>query len=261
MRLAIILFISLIAALGCYSQKNHSVSIKGSVRSANENDPVINAYIFTKLEGGYILLQKTDSAGKYQFNFTIDKPSSYTVSIGTDKLTISKYHKYGFLANKNIQIGILNNDTIIIKDFTMSAVIACGPVAPAVLFNTNSIISCNDSLAKIDSISFGYLKDAVINLHKTLIENPTIIIEMQGHASSIEKNPEQLALYRTQIIKEILIAKGINKNRLLTKSWGNQKLLIRDNIIKKAKTKEEKLALHLKNQRVVFRIISWDFKE
>ena len=78
---------------------------------------------------------------------------------------------------------------------------------------------------------------------------------------SIEKNNELLALYRTQLIKEVLIAKGINKNRITTKGWGNTKLLIKDKVIKKAKSQEEKLALHTKNQRVVFRIISWDFKE
>lgn len=261
MRFAIIFLISLIATLSCYSQKNYSICIKGSVKSSDDNVPVVNAYLLIKLEGGYTLSQKTDSSGKYNFSFTIEKLSSYTLSIGTDKLTTAKHYKFGFLANKDNQIGFLNNDTIIIKNFSMSPVIGCGPVAPAILFNTNSIISCNDSLSIIDSVNYGYLKDAINYLYKTLKENPTIIIEMQGHASSIEKNSEQLALYRTQIIKEILIAKGINKNRLLTKSWGSQKLLIRDDIIKKAKTKEEKASLHLKNQRVVFRIVSWDFKE
>jgi hypothetical protein len=63
------------------------------------------------------------------------------------------------------------------------------------------------------------------------------------------------------LIKEILAAKGINRERLFVKGWGNQKLLIPDSIIKKAKTKEEKLALHIRNQRVVFKFISWHFVE
>jgi outer membrane protein OmpA-like peptidoglycan-associated protein len=82
-----------------------------------------------------------------------------------------------------------------------------------------------------------------------------------GHASTLEKNHELLSLYRAQLVGEALIAKGINRQRIQAKGWGNHKLLIRDETIKKAKTCDEKMALHIKNQRVVFKIVSWDFKE
>lgn len=236
------------------------MTIKGNVLSSSNNENVENATITLKLKGGYSFEQKTDTSGKYEFIFKSDDTSACIVSVSTNRTTRSKTFKYGFLASKDIGKIDLSTANIYIKDFMLTPV-SCGPDFSGVLFNTNAITICNDSLAGIDSTRYGYLKNAITFLYQTLKENPTVIIEMQGHASSIEKNPDQLALFRTQVIKEILIAKGINRNRLMTKSWGNHKLLIRDDVIKKAKTKEEKNALHQKNQRVVFRIISWNFKE
>jgi hypothetical protein len=241
--------------------QDNFVTVAGRVLSSSNNENVENAIITLKLKGGYSFEQKTDTSGKYEFKFQIDEPSTCTVSIITNKITKSKSFRYGFLANKDIGKIELKTGVIYIKDFDLTPVSCGGLDFSAILFNTNSIISCNDSLSKIDSTRYGHLKDAIIFLYQTLKENPTVIIELLGHASTIEKNHEQLALYRAQVIKEILIAKGINRNRLMTKSWGNHKLLIKDNVIKKAKTNEEKAALHLKNQRVVFRIINWDFKE
>jgi hypothetical protein len=45
----------------------------------------------------------------------------------------------------------------------------------------------------------------------------------------------------------------------MSKGWGEKKLLVKDDVINKAKTKEEKEALHAKNRRTVFRIVNWDY--
>ncbi len=118
-----------------------------------------------------------------------------------------------------------------------------------------------DSLYKIDSTYYYKFDDVCNQLYITLKEDPTVTIEIDGHASTQEKNHEELSLYRAQLIKEILIAKGINRKRIEAVGWGNHKLLVKDAIIRKSKTKEEKYKLHAKNQRVVFRILNWDFKE
>lgn len=255
-----ILFISLIN-FHLISQSG-IVVIKGTVNSQESNEAVENAHINLKLSKGFTLFHKTDSTGKYEFKFQIDLPSTFTVSIASDKYTRSKTNRdCGFLASKDVGIGELEFNTEYVKDFQLNKVHDCGSRMSAVLFYTNSIINCNDSLNKIDSLSYDSFEYAINSLCKTLKNNPTIIIELQGHASMLEKNAEHLSLYRTQLIKEILIAKGINRGRIMIKGWGNKKLLIKDNVIKKAKTKEDKLALHAKNQRVLFRIISWDYKE
>lgn len=88
-----------------------------------------------------------------------------------------------------------------------------------------------------------------------------MVIEIQGHASSIEKKAKRLSLLRAKTVKEKIVAKGINPKRIKIKGWGNQKLLVKNEIIQEAKSEKEKIALHLKNQRVFFRITGWDFKE
>ena len=55
--------------------------------------------------------------------------------------------------------------------------------------------------------------------------------------------------------------KGIDEKRLVAKAWGIQKLKITDKQIKKAKTKEEKEAMRQINRRVLFKIVSWDYKQ
>ena len=146
------------------------------------------------------------------------------------------------------------------KNFELSAITNCFTRLPTIFFYTNSILSCNDSIYRVDSTYNYKFDDACNSLYTTLKENPTVVIELQGHASAKEKNPDELALYRAQLIKEILVAKGINRKRIETKGWGNHKRLVKDDVIKKVKTNEEKNALHTKNQRVVFRILNWDFE-
>lgn len=98
-------------------------------------------------------------------------------------------------------------------------------------------------------------------LYHELLESPEIMLEIDGHASVLEKDPEQLSLKRAELIRQILIEKGINPKRISVKGFGIQKLWITNDMIKKAKSKEEKMFLHTRNQRVNFRVINWDFKE
>jgi hypothetical protein len=242
------------------SQVNY-ISISGNVISADNNDPVNNAIIILKLSSGSILQEKTDSLGRYLFKLKNDITSEFTIEVATDKSTNSKQNKKcGFLANREKEIGNFLYKTDFVKNFKLTDARHCEPPSPKFLFYKNSILSCNDSIYRVDSIYNFKFDDACNSLYITLKENPTVAIELQGHASAQEKNPDELALYRAQLIKEILVAKGINRKRIETKGWGNHKRLVKDEVIKKAKTKEEKNALHTKNQRVVFKVLNWDFE-
>jgi hypothetical protein len=55
--------------------------------------------------------------------------------------------------------------------------------------------------------------------------------------------------------------KHIPAARIVPKGYGELKLLIKDDVIAKAKTKEEKEALHAKNRRTVFKILNWDYQD
>lgn len=241
------------------SQVNY-VSISGNVVSEN-NNPINNAIIILKLSSGSILQEKTDTIGNFLFKIKNDTISDFTINIATDNTTNTKFKSNcGFLANSDYAKGKLHSKVNFVKNFKLFEITHCGE-APKILFYKNSLKSCNDSINRVNSLYNFTFNDACDFIYETLIGNPTIVIEISGHASLQEKNPDELALYRAQQIKEILVAKGINRRRIETKGWGNQKLLVKDDVIKKAKSKIEKNALHAKNQRVVFRILNWDFKE
>ncbi len=104
-------------------------------------------------------------------------------------------------------------------------------------------------------------KDSLNFLFKTLTDNPTIIIELSAHTDSRGNAAlnEKLSQARAQSCVDYLVSKGIPVERMVAKGYGKRKLKITDAQITKAKTKEEKEALHQLNRRTVFKIISWDY--
>lgn len=261
MRFAVIFYISLMANLVCFSQKD-SIIINGDVLS-EENHPIDKARVHLISSKNHAFEYITDTTGKYRFHFYTDEIFTATISIASDRHTTA--HKYrdnlGFQASKDTGVFILVPGKNYSKNFALNSILNCGFLAPGIVFNKNSITSCNDSLHKIDSAAYEKFNAIITLLFLTLKNEKNIVIEILGHASSGENNPDKLSLNRAEVIKQLLVLKGINHQRIITNGYGNKKMLVTDKIIKKAKTKEEKLALHLKNQRVVFRIINWDFTE
>lgn len=107
-------------------------------------------------------------------------------------------------------------------------------------------------------------KDSLNDLYETLIQNPTIIIELQAHTDhrgSATYN-RKLSQARAQSCVEYLISKGIPAERLTAKGYGEDKpragLTPAD--ISKMKTKEEQEAAHQKNRRTEFIVLSFDYK-
>lgn len=240
--------------------QDKGVLISGKVSCDRGNYGVENALVHLTLSGGYTFSYKTDSSGTYRFAFGIHTPSSCTLSVSINKDSKSMLVRDGcFIKSKETGIiSELHDSTSYVKDFLLHAAF-CEYEQSPVLFYTNSISSCNDSLYQTDSIGYQRFDSVLNELYELLKTNPTIRLEFTGHASMLEhKQAEALALYRAQLMRKLMIAKGIDGKRLSAKGFGNRKLLINDVQIKKIKTPEEKLKLHLKNQRVVFRIVNWD---
>src|SRR5690606_14624464 len=92
--------------------------------------------------------------------------------------------------------------------------------------------------------------------------NPATVVELNSHTDSRGDAASNMTLSaaRAQSCVDYLVKeKGINEKRLVAKGYGKTQLLIPDDVIKKAKTKEEQEALHAKNRRTSFKIISFDF--
>ena len=102
--------------------------------------------------------------------------------------------------------------------------------------------------------SFPELDSVVTFLQK----NKNIVIEIGVHADSRQSinccdKPTQ---NRAQNIADYLTAKGIAVNRMVAKGYGKTKLKVTDAQIAKAKTTQEKEALHALNRRVELRVLS-----
>jgi peptidoglycan-associated lipoprotein len=104
-------------------------------------------------------------------------------------------------------------------------------------------------------------KDSLDHLYKTLVDNPTIIVELQAHTDSRGKDKynEDLSQKRAQSCVDYLISKGIPAARMVARGYGESKLRITDEQINKLKTSEEKEAAHQKNRRTTFAVLSFDY--
>ena len=108
--------------------------------------------------------------------------------------------------------------------------------------------------AALSPESFPLLDSIVVFLNQN--KNANIIIEVHLDSRANPNCCDSPSQSRATSITDYLISKGIAANRLTPKGYGKHKLLISDAQINKAKTQEEKEALHALNRRVVLKILS-----
>ena len=92
---------------------------------------------------------------------------------------------------------------------------------------------------------------------KIMMENPTINIELGSHTDTRGSDEYNLWLsdQRAKSSAAYIVSKGISKDRITGKGYGETKLKISDDQIAKMKTKEAKEAAHQKNRRTEFIIV------
>ena len=101
-------------------------------------------------------------------------------------------------------------------------------------------------------------KNELDRLIKLLVENPTLKIELSAHTDSRggDKYNEDLSQRRAQSCVDYLIKGGIATDRLVSKGYGEQELIISDTEIAKLKFEDEKEEAHQQNRRTEFKILS-----
>ena len=222
----------------------------GTVTNSEDKTAVANCPIIIKGSDGTLAQVTTDKDG----NFTLPlKPQvSYEIYTQTNKDLKTATAPRSFFASEdkgNFSTIDVNESTNFKKDFQLKPVPIGEIHFPAVQYE----------LGKADLKPES--KDSLNFLYKTLIDNPTIKIELSAHTDSRGNAAlnEKLSQARAQSCVDYLISKGIPAERMVAKGYGKRKLKISDAQIAKAKTKEEKEALHQLNRRTVFQIISWDY--
>jgi OmpA-OmpF porin, OOP family len=96
--------------------------------------------------------------------------------------------------------------------------------------------------------------DRIIDLLKL---NGNLSIELNAHTDTRGSDAHNMVLSqsRAQSCVDYMISKGISKDRLIAKGYGETKPLVSDAEIEKLPTKDEKEAAHQRNRRTAFRVI------
>lgn len=187
------------------------------------------------------------------YTFKLKEKTTYTLSTETSKSSKSvSFPKDGYLSNKDVRV-ISTVGEAVSKDF--AADFAVKPIVPNL-----RMPEVQYELGKAELLPNS--KDSLNYLYDIMKDNPTTVVELNSHTDSRGDAVSNMTLSaaRAQSCVDYLVKeKGINDKRLVAKGYGKTQLLVSDDVIKKAASQQEKEALHQKNRRTSFRILSFDF--
>lgn len=225
-----------------------------AVKNKATGEPVPGATITLVGSDGTSVTQTTDETGKFKFDQNgqaryINKETNYTIEISkTDFLvgngsvsTVGRTEGKSFYSEYFIQPA--SKDVVI--DF------------PEVRYDLDKwALQINETINSEDSLDY---------LYNTLIENPTIVIELQSHTDcrGSDSYNQRLSQKRAQSCVDYLISKGIPGDRMVPVGYGEKQPRgpqFECKAIDKLPTKEEQEAAHQKNRRTQFRVLSFDYK-
>lgn len=179
--------------------------LAGRVFDKDSNQPVAGALVTLARANGAVLKTETDENGGYRFNLT--KESEYHVSA----------------EKTNYRSDVKNLTTV---GLTTSGVVTQNLYVEKIVVN---------KAIKLENIYYDFDQwniraDAAVELDKLvkiMTDNPTIWIELGSHTDSRGKDAYNLNLSqkRAQAVVEYIISRGINKNRITAKGYGETQLL------------------------------------
>lgn len=220
--------------------------LQGNVYDKETQAPVTNAFIRVAGTDGSSFQTMTDDNGG--FNFADNGEDRYINGEVTYSLVVSKGEDY-LVAKDQITTVDLGESTTFIKEFFIQP-ISDEPIEfPEVQYEFAKWALLETS------------KDSLDYLHEILVDNATIIIELQAHTDSRGSDKDNITLSqkRAQSCVDYLITKGIDADRLVARGFGESRLKITDQQISNMPTKAEKEAAHQKNRRTEFTVLSFDF--
>lgn len=179
--------------------------LEGRVLDKETGQPVAGALVtLAKINGG-VLKTEADENGAYKFDLA--KESEYNVSA----------EKTGYRADvENLATIGLTTSAVLKEDLHLEAVVI-------------------NKAIRIENIYYDFDKwniraDAAVELDKLvkiMTDNPTIWIELGSHTDSRGKDNYNLTLSqkRAESAVQYIISRGINKNRIAAKGYGETQLL------------------------------------
>ncbi|WP_317898272.1 OmpA family protein [Aurantibacillus circumpalustris] len=200
---------------------------------------------------GSITEAMTGKDGAYAFK--LKERTTYSVSTETSKSSKSpSYSKDGYLSSKDLRVFTtvgLDQSQDFSADFAVKPIVP-NPRMPEVRYELGDYKLLADS------------KDSLNYLFDLMTDNPSTVVELNSHTDTRGSAVSNMTLSaaRAQSCVDFLVKeKGINPKRLIAKGYGLTQPIIADAVIAKEPSKEGKEALHAKNRRTSFKILSFDF--
>lgn len=251
-------------------------ALQGTIKDVDCKKPVEGASVKLIGTDGSSAETTTDELGFYKFDEKeneerfINENTSYTIIVGKysdvkktppdcDKAIMKER---GYLNGKGQETTIgYEKSTAFVHDFELQCS-NCGEIRfPQVLYDLDKFeLQVNQSVNSKDSLDF---------LYQTLIDNPTIVIELAAHTDSRGSDAynEKLSQKRAETCVNYLISKGIDSERMVPKGYGEKKPFIdpktgqvyTESYINGLSGKDPQEAAHQKNRRTVFQVLRDDY--
>jgi hypothetical protein len=253
-----LLCISLILSSFLCGQTNNEICLTGQVVDINKKSIYKGIAVVLKINDTILVKSLINANGSYTLytdrkTLTNNECKLYayqqTRNIRTD-LPDECWNQYEF-EDEYLTVTLIKlippfQDTIT-NVLKMTKLLRCGWDFPSINFKENLL-----EFSKIDG---NINEDSVLTLLKCIIAKNNFVIEIAGHADLNEKNPDKLSVERAERIKAKLIKRGVQEQMLVAKGYGNKRVVVTKEEIKKVKNKKEENALRQKNRRVVFWVL------
>jgi peptidoglycan-associated lipoprotein len=233
-----------------FTVKGIVISCGNDQTGLGKGEPVELVKVHIVGSDGSITDVMTPKAGTYSMK--LKERTTYTITTITDKTSKSANFTKGYLASKDQRV-ITTVGLDVSKDFIADFQVC--PVLPDV--RMPQILYALGSAELLPQS-----KDSLNFLYQILADNPSIVCELDAHTDSQGDDKSNMTLSQARAescVNYLVNDKKIPAARLVPKGFGESQLLVKDDVIAKARTKEEKDALHALNRRTAFRILNWDY--
>lgn len=225
-------------------------ALEGVVYDKDTQQPVPESTIKVIGSDGSSFEAQSDAGGAFSFaekgeERYINPETNYSIEVSKPDYLVAK--------DQISTVGITESTTFLKEYFITFTAPNKAIEFPEVRYAYNKAeLQVNDEVNSLDSLDY---------LYNVLVDNPTIIIELQAHTDSRGNNAYNLDLSqrRAESCVEYLKSKGIPAERMVPKGYGESRLRISDNQIAQLGTEEEKEAAHQKNRRTEFTVLSFDY--
>ncbi|MEM9051245.1 MAG: OmpA family protein [Bacteroidota bacterium] len=225
-------------------------ALEGVVYDKDSQQPVPEATIKVIGSDGASFEAATDAGGAFSFGEKgleryINPETNYSIEVSKPDYLVAK--------DQISTVGLPESTTFLKEYFITFTAPDKAIEFPEVRYAYNKAeLQVNEEVNSLDSLDF---------LYNVLVDNPTIIIELQAHTDSRGKVAynKDLSQRRAQSCVNYLESKGIAAERMVAKGYGKGRLRITDAQIAAMGTEEEKEAAHQKNRRTEFTVLSFDY--